>query len=93
MAYARRSWTEGYVIFGFNCGGSCDDQIGFGHNMVVTVTTAPLLLRHWYEIMALYYVKSILTEISAFRQDRRVLQKNQNHQNRISEQMGHATDF
>ena len=23
-----------------------------------------LLLRHWYEIMALYYVKSILTEIT-----------------------------
>ena len=35
----------------------------------------PLLLGHWYEIMALYYVKSILTEISASRQDRRVLQK------------------
>ena len=52
-----------------------------------------LLLGHWYEIMALYYVKSILTEISASRQDRRVLQKKQNHQNRISEQMGHATDF
>ena len=34
-----------------------------------------LLLGHWYEIMALYYVKSILTEISASRQDRRVLQK------------------
>ena len=34
-----------------------------------------LLLRHWYEIMALYYVKSVLTEISASRQDRRVLQK------------------
>ena len=33
-----------------------------------------LLLRHWYEIMALYYVKSVLTEISASRQDRRVLQ-------------------
>ena len=30
-----------------------------------------LLLGHWYEIMALYYV----TEISASRQDRRVLQK------------------
>ena len=28
-----------------------------------------------YEIMARYYVKSILTEISASRQDRRVLQK------------------
>ena len=40
MACARRSWTEGYVIFGFNCGGSCDDQIGFGHNMVVTVIAA-----------------------------------------------------
>ena len=34
-----------------------------------------LLLGHWYEIMALYYVKMILTEISASRQDRRVLQK------------------
>ena len=34
-----------------------------------------LLLRHWYEIMALYYVKSVSTEISASRQDRRVLQK------------------
>ena len=34
-----------------------------------------LLLGHWYEIMALYYVKSILTEISASRQDGRVLQK------------------
>ena len=29
-----------------------------------------LLLGHWYEIMALYYVKSILTEISASRQAR-----------------------
>ena len=36
---------------------------------------APLLLGHWYEIMALYNVKSILTEISPSRQDRRVLQK------------------
>ena len=51
-----------------------------------------LLLRRWYEIMALYYVKSILTEISASRQDKRVLQKKQNHQNKISEHMGHATD-
>ena len=34
-----------------------------------------LLLSHWYEIMALYFVKPILTEISASRQDRRVLQK------------------
>ena len=42
--------------------------------------------------MALYYVKSVLTEISAFRQDRRVLQKNQNHQNQNSEHMGHAID-
>ena len=33
-----------------------------------------LLLRRWYEIMALYDVKSILTEISASRQDRMVLQ-------------------
>merc|ERR1711928_139822 len=34
-----------------------------------------LLLGHCYEILALYYVKLILTEISASRQDRRVLQK------------------
>ena len=54
--------------------------------------TIPLLLGHWYEIMALYYVKSILTEISASRQDRRVLQKKQNHKNQISEHMGPATD-
>ena len=40
MACARRSWTEGYVIFGFNCGVFCDDQIGFGHNLVVTVIAA-----------------------------------------------------
>ena len=40
------------------------------------ITFGPLLLGHWkFEIMALYYVKSILTEISASRQDRRVLQK------------------
>ena len=45
----------------------------------------PLLLRHWFEIMALYYVNSILTEISASA-------KKQNHQNQISEHMGHATD-
>ena len=51
-----------------------------------------LLLGHWYEIMALYYVKSILTEISASRQDRKVLQKKQNHQIQISEHIGHATD-
>ena len=42
---------------------------------VVYVQLCTLLLGHWYEIMALYYVKSILTEISASRQDRRVLQK------------------
>ena len=35
----------------------------------------PLLLRRWYEIMTLYYVKSIITDTSASRQDRRVLQK------------------
>ena len=60
---------------------------------VIFLLSASLLLGHWYETMAPYYVKSILTEISASRQDRRVLQKKQNHQNRISEQMGHATDF
>ena len=34
-----------------------------------------LLLRRWNEIRALYYVKSILTEILASRQDKMVLQK------------------
>ena len=58
----------------------------------VMLSQITLLLRHWYETMALYYVKSILTEISACRQDRRVLQKKQNHQNQIFEHMGHATD-
>ena len=45
------------------------DRDYFGHDYMT------LLLRHWYEIMALYYVKLVLTEISALRQDRRVLQK------------------
>jgi len=52
---------------------------GEGYNCRDNQTTGDglwtLLLGHWYEIMALYYVKSILTEISASRQDRRVLQK------------------
>ena len=56
---------------GFICLEIC--AIGGGSN---TSWHKSLLLGHWYEIMALYYVKSILTEISASRQDRRVLQKN-----------------
>ena len=47
--------------------------VGFGVQTLLICLT--LLLGHWYEIMALYYVKSILTDISASRQDRRVLQK------------------
>ena len=43
--------------------------------IVYSLQIPSLLLGHWYEIMALYYVKSNLTEISASRQDRRVLQK------------------
>ena len=43
--------------------------------IIYTSWFGALLLGHWYEIMALYYVKSILTEISASRRDRRVLQK------------------
>ena len=35
----------------------------------VTILQA-LLLRHWYEIMALYYINSILTETSASRLDK-----------------------
>ena len=49
-------------------------------------TALTLLLGHWYEIMALYYEKSILTE----RWKGSV--KKQNHQNKISEPMEHATD-
>ena len=62
----------------------CADQVvlvvclgltgGFGLRQQL-LSQLSLLLGHWYEIMALYYVKSILTEISASRQDRRVLQK------------------
>ena len=59
---------------------------------MVMVITLTLLLGHWYEIMALYYVKSILTEISASRQDRRVLQKSKIIRIEF-EQMGHATDI
>ena len=44
-------------------------------NQVFSKFFDTLLLRRWYVVMALYYVKSILTEISASRQDRRVLQK------------------
>ena len=51
-----------------------------------------LLLGHWYEIMALYYVKSILTEISASREDKRVLQKSKVIRIKFFEHMGHATD-
>ena len=52
-----------------------------------------LLLRRWYDIMALYYVKSILTEISASRQDRRVLQKSKIIRIEFLSKWGHATDF
>ena len=65
----------------------------FGIICIWNKDTQQLFTNSDYDEMALYYVKSILTEISASRQDRRVLQKKQNHQNRISEQMGHATDF
>ena len=40
-----------------------------------------LLLRDWYEIIALYDIKSILTDFSASRQDKKVRYKKQNHQN------------
>ena len=51
-----------------------------------------LLLRRWYEIMALYNVKSILTEISPSREDKRVLQKSKVKRIKFFEHMGHATD-
>ena len=51
-----------------------------------------LLLGHWYEIMAFFYVKSILTEISASREDKRVLQKSKVIRIKFFEQMEHATD-
>ena len=47
---------------------------------------------HWYEIMSLNYVKSILTEISASRQDKMVLQKSKVIRIKFFEHMGHATD-
>ena len=49
-----------------------------------------LLLGHWYEIMSLYYVKSILTEISASREDKRVLQKSKVIRIKLFEHMGLA---
>ena len=51
------------------------DGIDYEEEMDNSINNMTLLLRHWYEIMALYYVKSVLTEISASRHDRRVLQK------------------
>ena len=48
------------------------DLVNVGGHIVLRVRVRS---GHWYEIMALYYVKSFLTEISASRQDRRVLQK------------------
>ena len=47
-------------------------------NFIVTYLPLPSDTGHccWYEIMAPYNVKLFLTEISASRQDRRVLQKN-----------------
>ena len=51
-------------------------MLNFGNDEMQNLSNYPaLLLGHWYGIMGLYYVKSILTEISAFRQDRRVPQK------------------
>ena len=52
---------------------SNDHQVEGKERGEYLVMTSALLLRRWYEIMALYNVKSILTEISASRQDRRVL--------------------
>ena len=61
ICFVQHDWQEGLA--------------GAHRAYMFTVRKAALLLGHWYEIMALYYVKSILTEISASRQDRRVLQK------------------
>ena len=49
------------------------DQGGLFTSLVISSSCVALLLRHWCEIMALHYVKSNLTEISASWQDRRVL--------------------
>ena len=65
---------------------SVTEKNEFGSN------TLPLLLGLWYEIMALYYVKSILTEISASSQDKRVLQKSKVLRIKFFEHMGRATD-
>ena len=67
------------------------DEIGWdGYHSYDTYIS--LLIRHWYEIMSLYYVKSILTEISASREDKRVLQKSKVIRIKFFEHMGHATD-
>ena len=61
-----------------------------GSMMSLSWGNKSLLLGHWYEIMALYYVKSILTEIST--QDRRVLQKNKVIEIKFLSIWGNATD-
>ena len=43
-----------------NLGNQCDLILEEIRNLYSTA-----VIRHWFEIMALYYVKSILTEISA----------------------------
>ena len=69
-------WNQWNVLVG---GINQNDMVTFKVHMELMESEVrecrALLLGHWYEIMALYYVKSILTEISASRQDRRVLQK------------------
>ena len=71
-------------------GGHVRNQLLLGTPDIIVQGT--LLLKRWYEIMALNYVKSILTEISASRQDKRVLQKSKVIRIKFFEHMEHATD-
>ena len=70
------------------------DPVFFSHYDIsyICMYHVTLLLRRWYEIMALYNVKSILTEILASRQDKRVLQKSKVIRIKFFEHMGYATD-
>ena len=74
QAYSVPCWWVGWWLWRAGCI-SQDTYLLYILLIEFHLVVLALLLGHWYEIMALYYVKLILTEISASRQDRRVLQK------------------
>ena len=52
-------------------------SLRFGANFhIFFMGDGPLLLRNWYEIIALYNIKSVLTDFSASRQDKKIVKKN-----------------